>query len=65
MLHHDLLVVIGQLEDDVFEGFPELQLVEGGDALRRHGDTIGAHMLAQARTGSIPHAPRHALSANG
>ncbi len=39
MFNHDLLVVVGQLIDDVFDRLAELELVEFGDALGRDCDT--------------------------
>lgn len=40
IFYHNLFVVIGQLVDDVLDGaFAKFELVEGGDTLRRDGDT--------------------------
>lgn len=39
ILDDNLFVVIGQLVDDVFDGFAQLELVELGDALGRDGDS--------------------------
>ena len=38
VLDDNLLVIVGQLVDDVFDRLAELELVELGDALRRDGD---------------------------
>jgi hypothetical protein len=39
IFYHNLLIVIRELEDDVFDSLSELELVELRDALLRDGDT--------------------------
>lgn len=39
VLDDNLFVIIGQLVDDVFDRFAELELIELGDALGRDGDS--------------------------
>lgn len=39
-LDDDLLVVVGQLVDDIFDRFAQFEFVEFGDAIGRDGDSV-------------------------
>jgi hypothetical protein len=49
LLHDNLLPVVGDLEDDPFGGFAELELVEGLDALGSDGDSANISVSTGSR----------------